>query len=270
MTKLLDPASDRSKFIDLQSNGGSFTGFYGNDKVMALLTAMQTKGYGRVMANPKLLVDDNQEGTIETKQTTYITRTTTSFQNTQSGDPIQTTDTQFDPYDASINMQIKPHISKGDNLRLEITLSRSDFLGFDATSEKPPNQANTDVNTTVTVPDNSTIILGGMDKVVQSKGGDKVPILGDLPLVGGLFRSTSNASSTSKLYVFIMAHILRPGTDMTSVDLKNISGKFRREFEENEAEMQKYEDWPGVKAKPMDPEKVLEEDDDSSATAGQK
>lgn len=258
LTKLL-AATDRNQFIDMQSNGGSFTGFYGNEKVMALLTAMQTKGYGRIMANPKLLVDDNQEGTIETKQTTYITRTTTSYQNTTSGDPIQTTNTEFDPYDASINMMIKPHISKGNNLRLEITLSRSDFLGFDSTSEKPPNQANTDVDTVVTVPDNSTIILGGMDKVVQSKGGDKVPILGDLPLIGGLFRSTSNANSTSKLYVFIMAHILRPGTDMTSLDLKNISNKYRLEFEENEAEMQEYEDWPGIKPTPMAPEKVLKD-----------
>ena len=256
LTDLL-AAPDRSQFLDFQSNRGSFTGFYGNDQVMALLTAMQTKKYGRIMANPKLLVNDNEAGTIETKTTTYITRTTTNFQQTQSGDPIQTTTTDFDPYDASIRMDITPRISKGDNLRLEITLNRSDFLGFDPTSQKPPNKAASDVATVVTVPDGYTIILGGMDKVIQSKGGTKVPILGDLPLIGGLFRSTSNISQENKLYVFVKANILRPGTDLTSEDLKDISSQYQIDFEEQEAEMQRYEDWPGIKPQPMTPERVL-------------
>jgi general secretion pathway protein D len=254
----LNTAKD-PRFIDLQSEAGSFTGFYGNDKIMALLTAMQTKKYGRILAKPKLLVDDNQEGTIETKHTTYIKRETTNFQNTQSGDPIQSTHVDFDPYDASIKMGIKPHISKGDNLRLEITLSRTDFLNFDSESNKPPDQSNSDVTTVVTVPDGSTIILGGMDKINQSKGGTKTPILGDLPLIGGLFRSTSNTNVQSKLYVFVRAYILRPGENMSSQDLKKISNEYRYEFEETESEMQKYEDWPGIKPTPMDPQRVLKE-----------
>ena len=154
-------------------------------------------------------------------------------------------------------MDITPRISKGDNLRLEITLNRSDFLGFDPTSERPPNKAESDVQTVVTVPDGYTIILGGMDKVNQSKGGTKVPILGDLPLIGGLFRSTSNTSQENKLYVFVKANILRPGTDLASEDLKNISSEYQIGFEGIESEMQGYEDWPGIKPKPMTPDRVL-------------
>lgn len=257
LDKLLSPDSDRSRFIDLQANRGEFTGFYGNDKVMALLTAMERKRYGRIMANPKLLVNDNEQGTIETKSTTYVTRRTTNIQQTQSGEPIQTETVEFDPYDASIKLDITPRISKGDNLRLEIILNRSDFINFDTTSQKPPDRAESDVTTVVTVPDGYTIILGGMDKINQSKGGTKVPILGDLPLLGGLFRSTSNTSQENKLYVFVKANILRPGTDLTSEDLKNLSNQYRLEFEDREAEMQLYEDWPGIKPKPMSPERVL-------------
>ncbi|NLW83434.1 MAG: hypothetical protein GXY41_03370 [Phycisphaerae bacterium] len=260
LTRLLAPGSDRSQFIDLKSNQGRFTGFYGNDKVMALLTAMQTKKYGRIMANPKLLVNDNEQGTIETKTTTYITRTTVNYLQGTSGTTNTLTPVEsqtFDPYDASIKMDITPRISKGDNLRLEITLNRSDFLGFDPTSERPPNKAESDVQTVVTVPDGYTIILGGMDKVNQSKGGTKVPILGDLPLIGGLFRSTSNTSQENKLYVFVKANILRPGTDLASEDLKNISSEYQIEFEGIESEMQGYEDWPGIKPKPMTPDRVL-------------
>lgn len=254
---------DRNKFIDMQADSGNFTGFYGDKKINALFTAMQTKKYGRVLAKPKLLVDDNQSGSITTSRTTYITRTTSSFQSTQSGDPIQTSDIKFDPFDASIQLDIKPHISKGDNLRLEITLSRSDFVNLELTSEKPPDRTESNVDTVVTVPDGSTIILGGMEKINQGKGGDKVPLLGDIPLVGGLFRSTSNTSTQSKLYIFIKAHILRPGTDLTSTDLIRISKRNRADFEMTEAEMQKYENWPGIKSKPMEPEKILEADDDN-------
>ena len=248
----------------MRADSGNFTGFYGDKKVNLLLTAMQTKKYGRILAKPKLLVDDNQQGTIETKNTTYITRTTSSFQSTESGDPIQTSDTKFEPYDASIKLDIKPHISKGNNLRLEITLKRSDFINLDPASTKPPDQSASDVLTVVTVPDNSTIILGGMDKINQSKGGDKVPILGDIPFLGGLFRKTSNTNSQSKLYIFVKAHILRPGTDLTSEELIDISRENRAEFETKEVEMQEYEDWPGVKPGAMGPLHILEADEPRS------
>lgn len=254
-------APDRSEFLDFAIDSGKLTGFFGNDKIMALFTAMQEKKYGRILAKPKILVDDNQAGKIETKTTTYIQRDIIQNQVPDQGAPITYTETTFEPYDATILLSIKPHISKGDNLRLEIELSRTDFLNFEANSERPPNQATSNVNSVVTLPDGSTVILGGLDKINQGKGGTKVPILGDIPLIGGLFRSTTNTSQQNKLYVFVKANILRPGTDMASEDLKNISRKYRGEFEEREDEMQRYDDWPGIPPKPMDPKNVLEMDD---------
>ena len=252
---------DRNEFIDMQANTGNFTGFYGDKKINALFTAMQTKKYGRILAKPKLLVDDNQQGTIETKLKTYIRREKSVVQVPGAGQtPVTSTDVTFQDYDASIKLDIKPHISKGNNLRLEITLTRSDFVGLDPTSDKPPDTTSSDVVTVVTVPNSATIILGGMDKINQGKGGTKVPLLGDIPLLGGLFRSTSNTSKQSKLYIFVKAHILRPGTDLTSKELIEISDENRAEFETTESEMQKYEDWPGIKPEPMDPLKILEED----------
>ena len=252
---------DRNEFIDMQADSGNFTGFYGDKKINALFTAMQTKGYGRILAKPKLLVDDNQQGTIETKLKTYIKREKSVVQVPGAGQtPVTSTDITFQDYDASIKLDIKPHISKGNNLRLEITLTRSDFVGLDPTSDKPPDTTSSDVVTVVTVPNSATIILGGMDKINQGKGGTKVPLLGDIPLLGGLFRSTSNTSKQSKLYIFVKAHILRPGTDLTSKELIEISDENRAEFETTETEMQEYEDWPGIKPEPMDPLKILEED----------
>jgi len=258
--KLLDPGM-RNRFVDLQAQSGSGTGFYADKHVNALLTAMQTKDYGRVLANPKVLVNDNEKGTITTSDTTYVAQTS-SIPVTSGAGGSQTSLIQtalaYESYDAGITLEITPHISEGKLLRLEIMLTRSDFGTI--TGERPPDLTSSDINTVVTVPDGSTIILGGMLKLNQSKGGSKVPILGDLPLVGGIFRSISNSDVQSKLYVFVRAEIIRPAEAIagTHEDLERISEQNRSDFEKHEKEFQEYQSWPGIKANPTDPEKVLD------------
>jgi type II secretory pathway component GspD/PulD (secretin) len=249
------------QFIDLLSDPKEGVGkaFYGDEHIYAILTMMQTKKYGRVMARPKLLVNDNQEGQIKTTTTTYIKRIRQDVVGTESPQTITTE--SFDDYSAGITLTIRPHISMGDMLRLEITLNRSGFteaLKEDMT--KPPNKADADVQTVVTIPDKSTIILGGMEKIDHGKGGKKIPILGDLPLIGGAFRDVSKAGAQDKLYIFVKAHILRPGGDLGLADLKDVSSKNRESFEKLEREMNEYEAWPGIKPQPMDPLRILEED----------
>jgi type II secretory pathway component GspD/PulD (secretin) len=159
-------------------------------------------------------------------------------------------------------MEITPHISEGDMLRLEITLNRSAFIGLGVNPERPPDKTDEDVTTVVTVPDRSTIILGGLEGVENNKGGKKIPILGDLPLIGGLFRKVAKSEKHNKLYIFVKAHILRPGQENTLADLKAVSLKNREAFEKLEREMDGYQDWPGLKPVPMDPPRVLEADSD--------
>jgi general secretion pathway protein D len=250
----------RDRFIDLQSDSGSGVGFYGDRHINALLTAMQEKNYGRILAKPKILVNDNMEGVISTTDTTYVTRKTsipvTSGAAGQETTLIQTGE-EFDSFDAGITLTITPHISEGDLLRLDINLTRSDFGNI--TGTKPPDTTQSEINTKVTVPNGSTIILGGLLKLNQSKGGTKVPILGDIPLVGGLFRGIDNSDIQKKLYVFVKAEVIRPeDTAYARGDLERISERNRRAFEQHEEEFQKYQDWPGIKPKPIDPLKVLE------------
>ena len=257
---------DKSRFIDLQSKSGSGTAFYGDRHIMALLEAVQSKNYGRVLARPKLLVNDNEQGTIEAKETTYRTRTETSTVPVGgTNEVVLTEQTIFDAYDAGIALAIKPHISEGQLLKLEITLTRSDFRDTEASlrlvQPTPPDRVTSDVTTIITVPDKSTIILGGLERLNQAKGGSKVPLLGDIPLVGGLFRGIANTDNQSRLYVFVKAHIIRPEEKRGGrSDVEVISGKNRATFEKYEREMQEYEDWPGIKPQPMDPLKVLEDD----------
>jgi len=252
--------SGRDRFIDLQSNGGNGTGFYGDRHINALLTMMQQKDYGRVLAKPKILVNDNQKGTISTTDTTYVTKKSSiPLQSGAAGQPATVVETQisYEPYPAGITLEITPHISRGDFLRLDINLKRSDFGTI--TGEKPPDTTESNVATTVTVPDQSTIILGGLLKLNQSKGGTKIPLLGDIPFIGGLFRTASNSDIQRNLYVFVKAEIIRPEEQGVVHDgMQRISERNRNAFEEHETEFQEYYDWPGIKPQTMTPGKVLD------------
>ncbi len=128
---------------------------------------------------------------------------------------------------------------------LIVKLERTDFLKR-ADLTKPPDATSSNIDTTVTVPDGKTIILGGMLKLNQSKGGNKVPLLGDIPLVGGLFRSTSDSADDSKLYIFVKANILRPETTLTGLpELEKISERNRKALEENESGSKNTRTGPG-------------------------
>ena len=106
----------------------------------------------------------------------------------------------------------------------------------------------------------ATMKLGGMLKLNQSKGGNKVPILGDIPLIGALFRGVANSDIQNKLYVFVRAEIIRPEETLATLQdtLKRISEQNRQAFEQHESEFQQVQSVPGMKAKPTEPGKVLD------------
>lgn len=260
LDKLLQ--SDRSQFADLQWDGDNFRAFYGDKHVNALLTAMQSKNYGRVLAKPKILVNDNEPGEIRTTDTTYVEKTSSIPVSTGGAGADTTliqTATDYVAYDAGITLTITPHISEGDLLRLNIDLLRSDFQPTED-PKKPPNTTESALTTGVTVPDGSTVILGGLIKLNQNKGGRKVPILGDIPLVGGLFRSVNNEDRQSKLYIFVKAEVIRPGLPgkLAMEELERLSERNRLAFEQHEKEFQSHQDWPGIQPRPVQPERVLE------------
>ncbi|MFH1615087.1 MAG: secretin N-terminal domain-containing protein [Planctomycetota bacterium] len=255
----LEAAPDRNRFLDASSKQGNLKGFYGDRHIHALLTLMQEKDYGRVLAHPKILVNDNEDGTISADTTTYAARETTITSDIGAGQ--ERTSVEFDEFVSGIELLIRPHISEGDLLRLEIEMSRSQQdPASGVKNQPPPDLTKNKVVTVVTVPDQSTIILGGVTTISQSKGGSKVPVFGDLPVIGGLFRTTNNSDTQARLYIFVKAYILRP-TGSELPDLVRESGRNRAAFEKAEGTFQEYQDWPGFKQTPTEPEKILEYED---------
>jgi len=240
--------------------GGSLSGhgFYADSHIQALLTLMQKKGYGRVLAKPKILVNDNELGHIDATNTIYVSRSSSSA--TTSGEAVVSSSYTFDEFPSGINLDITPHISKGELLRLEITMTRSSQGTPSGTANvPPPPKIENNIETTVTVPDKGTIILGGIIQLDQQKQTWKVPLLGDIPLVGGLFRKIGNSSNDTRLYIFVKGEILRPDETFAGLpDLQQISDRNKIAFEEFEKKFQNYQDWPGIKPKQVEPFKVLD------------
>jgi type II secretory pathway component GspD/PulD (secretin) len=263
---LLGGAGDSNGFLGKKSRAEAFVangqgqGFYSDAHIQALLTAVQSKSYGRVLAKPKILVNDGQVGIIKTTDTVNvaITGNTVVGAGTASSGVVQTS-TSYQAYNAGITLTIQPNIGEGDLLLLIVKLERSDFGARSAGADAPPDTVASTVDTIVTVPNNKTIILGGLLKLNQSKGGSKVPLLGDIPIVGALFRNTSDSALDSKLYVFVKANILRPEATLEGLsEIEKISERNRAAFEKSEDTFQHYEDVPGIKPTPVDPEKVLD------------
>jgi MSHA biogenesis protein MshL len=247
-----------------KSTGDTFTAFYADNHIQSLLTLMQTKEYGRVLSQPKLLVNDGEAGTINQEKTIYIARSTSSRNTNNTGDAsIVSSSTQFDDFPSGITMTITPNIGEGDLLRLKIEIQRSqqDSPAKVEKDQPPPDKKQQDLSTIVTVPDKSTIILGGINELSQSKDTGKIPILGDIPIVGILFQNQTKFDKQAHLYVFVKAYILRPEEGHAGLpELTERSDEYRREFEIEEKKFQDH-NWGSIKkTDPMLPMNILKDD----------
>ncbi len=99
-----------------------------------------------------------------------------------------------------------------------------------------------------------------MLRLNQTKAGNKIPILGDLPLIGVLFRGASSNDIQSKLYIFVRAQIIRPEETLQAGQntLNRVSDRNRNAFEQHEKEFQDYQALPGLRHERPAPKNVLE------------
>ena len=189
--------------------GGQFGLFSGGDvPIPLLIQALQTDVGNKVLSRPYLMTNDNQEASISTQeQTSYQTSTTTQT----------STNVTFTPVEAGITLTISPSISAGNYLRLKVKIEVSNFGSPPAgLTGAPPDKTIREVETPVTLPDGHTAILGGLVNNTQLDSLSKVPWLGDLPLIGWLFRASKDETRERYLYIFITPHII--DTDFALLD----------------------------------------------------
>ncbi len=192
------------------SLAGLTTALVRSKDVPFIINALARNVQGRIVATPQLLVDDNEEASVASLEGQPTSQTSQIQGNEQvSG---------FSGYEETgPKLTVTPHISDGGYLRMEYEVELSSFTGAASNNLPPPKQTNTINADSVTVPSDMTVIIGGL--TFESKGNTvlKVPLLGDIPLFGHLFRDTNKAGTKRTLYVFLTPKIMR---DPTFADLR--------------------------------------------------
>ncbi len=259
-----------NRITEASVTNGSGVAFYADNHIQALLKLMDKKSYGRILARPSLLVRDNQEGQIKAEKKIFVAEEKTNVITGEGGNISTASDIQFKDYSSGVTLTITPHIASEKLLQLDIVLDRTDFVTGaektatigDKTVPKPLDTVSSNVSTYAVVPDGATIILGGIETMTQTKIVTKIPLLGDIPLIGTLFRGIDESDEQSKLYVFVKANIIQPGDELSGKsDIEVISQKKRRAFEEEERLFQNLQTMPGVEPEVLDPLTILEDDD---------
>lgn len=197
-------ANDNSTLSSLRGQTIGFGGTSGNGVNFAgLINFFQGNTDANVLSTPSLLTTDNNEAEISIGQN--VPFVTGSF-TTTTGDatnPFQTIQRE----DVGISLKVTPQINEGDTVILEIEQKVSSISNSAGASDIITNER--EIKTKVIAQDGETIILGGLisDDIQQQE--QKIPFLGDVPLLGGLFRNDSTTVTKSNLMVFLRATIIR-------------------------------------------------------------
>ncbi|HEY3281761.1 MAG TPA: secretin N-terminal domain-containing protein [Armatimonadota bacterium] len=183
----------------------------------AVLGTIATDRRFKVLSTPRIFTSNNHEAQINiSQQVPYITN---SFVNANGS-----VSNSFSFLDVGVILDVTPHISSNGYVSIVVDQQANDFQGY--TSFNAPLVARRSTSTTVTLKDGQTVVLGGLIKDSTTRIHNKVPILGDLPLIGSLFRSVDNAGSKTELMVFLTPYVVR-GVDETD----SLTGKQRDELE---------------------------------------
>jgi len=177
----------------------------------AVLQAVSTDTNSNLLATPHLTTMDNEEAFfIVGQEVPIITGSTTGSNN---ANPFQSVDRQ----EVGIKLKVTPQINEGDAVQLLIEQEVSSVSG--ATSVDVIINKR-EIKTSVIVDDGGTIVLGGLIDDAVQESVSKVPLLGDIPILGNLFKSTSTSVSKRNLMVFIRPTIIRDGVTMNEISHK--------------------------------------------------
>lgn len=191
-------------------------------KINAQITALASKNMAKLISTPYLFVVDNETASMNVGEKISINtgQTTNSSGNTTSSNEY---------IDTGVQVNITPRVNAGGVVRMDISQVVSRTTGSGAN----PNIINRSIDSSVITRDGQTIALGGLIQQVGDVGRSGLPLLGDLPFVGSLFRSTVDKSTRTELIMLITPHVSR-----NSAQTLDISREFRAKMKGIDASQQ--------------------------------
>lgn len=193
----------------------------------ALLNAGGRDKNINILSTPHILTIDNHEAEINVAEEIAVP---TNSRITEDNTVYYT----FEYKSVGLKLKITPHITRGNKIALDLFTEVNSILGettyLSSGTIIPPDLGKRDMKTKVTVQDGATIVVGGLMRNQKIETETKVPILGDIPLLGWFFKSKSSENSKTNLLIFITPRVVTE------------SEKIKAITEEKQAEMKKVQD----------------------------
>ncbi|MBS1961233.1 MAG: type II secretion system secretin GspD [Bdellovibrionales bacterium] len=205
---ITNPLSASGAIIGFKSGGPKSVDVGGKtvtvNTVQGLIKFLQTNTNATVLATPQILTLDNTEANFESAQKIPVLSQTVSNGTVSTGTTKE---------DVSISLKIKPAINKLSNfVKMDIEAKLQDISNQklpDALANQAVAINSRTAKTSVVVADGDTVVLGGLVRDVANDTVAKIPVLGDIPVLGWLFRSKDSESTKSNLLIFITPKIIR-------------------------------------------------------------
>ncbi|WP_316365346.1 type II secretion system secretin GspD [Candidatus Thiodiazotropha sp. CDECU1] len=181
----------------------------------ALIQALESDSTTNILSTPSITTLDNQEAEIVIGQNVpFITGSFSSTGGTSSSvNPFQTVQRE----DVGLTLRVKPQINEGNSIQLEIEQEISSINSSASTGTSDIVTNKRTIKTVVMVDDGNTIVLGGLIEEDLQQVEEKVPILGDVPILGALFRSTRTSKVKRNLMVFLRPVVIRDDAVNTQI-----------------------------------------------------
>ncbi|MBK1619676.1 pilus assembly protein PilQ [Lamprobacter modestohalophilus] len=172
-------------------------GKVGSHLITLELSAMQREGRGEVISSPRIVTADQTKAEIEVGQDIPVVTPATA----ESPATVR-----YEP--ATLKLDVTPHITPDDRVIMDLKVNK-DEADFTFTVDGNPLRNRRAVSTSVLVDNGETIVLGGVYEATKDFNEEKVPWLGDLPMVGRLFKTTAKSETNQELLIFVTPKILK-------------------------------------------------------------
>ncbi|MEO8460368.1 MAG: type II secretion system secretin GspD [Dokdonella sp.] len=193
----------------------------GSDKPIlnlgALVRALQGDGNNNILSTPSILTLDNQEAEIKVAQEVpFLTGQYTNTSSTGTSGAVTNPFQTIERKDVGIVLKVTPHVNEGDAVRLDIHQEVSSLApNVSGAVDLITNKR--ELTTSALIGDNALLVLGGLIDNNVTDSVQKVPALGDIPLIGNLFRYRSNSRAKRDLMIFLRPKILRDSASESAV-----------------------------------------------------
>ena len=188
----------------------------------AIINAVQEDSESNILSTPSLTVNDNVQGSILFGQEIPISTGEALSNNFDNA--FRTIQRQ----NVGIELEVKPQINAGNQVKLDIRQEVSSIVGPVSNDFNELIINKREVKTTVTVRDREIIALGGLLDDNERRTIQKIPLLGDIPIIGELFKSRGRERTKTNLMVFIRPTILRTAEDAQAIAARRYNYRPRR------------------------------------------